>query len=276
MDRASIAIQDFREQDLEDLNEYLVKLLPFSVNMIASARDHMERCRILMARERNSIVGVLVEFHSNYNRHIWLDPIIWITGNSRVASLLIKERGFLPAIVISQSNFSRGMPSEKHNIHVFEEYIMVAKLDHIPEDIKLIKGEIRRLGYKDIMDSLHISGFKPEDIDHDILSMEDRFLKERICLGMFADGRLVSRGTIMSTTEEYASVGAFLTANDARRMGYGSDIVLQTMRMASAYSRNACLFARTTNYNAISLYRKLGFEIKEKVYFTDMGTGSMP
>ena len=238
MDRASIAIQGFREQDLEDLNEYLVKLLPFSVNMIASARDNMERCRILMARERNSIVGVLVEFHSNYNRHIWLDPIIWITGNSRVASLLIKERGFLPAIVISQSNFSRGMPSEKHNIHVFEEYIMVAKLDHIPEDIKLIKGEIRRLGYKDIMDSLHISGFKPEDIDHDILSMEDRFLKERICLGMFADGTIVKVKSPVEVRVEFnnpAMADNCMIVNGTKRID-GYTVSATTENMLQAYN----------------------------------------
>ena len=105
---------------------------------------------------------------------------------------------------------------------------------------------------------------------------EENFLKERFCLGLYANGNLASRGAIMSITEDYASVGAFFTLKSLRNRGYGSIIVSEVIKQASVKSQNACLFVRSTNANAISLYSKLGFEIVGKAYFTDLGTGLTP
>lgn len=275
MDHRPYEIGEFSENDLEDLNEHLERLLPFTVNMLATVRDHLQRCRILVARKQKSIAGALVEFSSTYNRHIWNDPIIWITGPAEVEFSLFRERGRKPAIIITQADFARQLSSRMPEIRVFEEYIMVAGLDHLPK-LEQATGEMKRLTTDESMDSLLISGYKMEDVDEPTMKREENFLEERVCMGFYVHGNMVSRGAIMSITDKYASIGGFLTAENARKKGYGSRIVAQTMRRASVYSENACLFVKATNENAISVYKKLGFKIKEKVFFTDLGTGSIP
>ncbi len=255
---------------------YLVNCLPFSINMIAAIRDHHDRCRVFVAGDVENIAGVLVEFHSMYNSHIWFDPIIWITGSPDVSSKLLHERGYDKSIVISQTDFSSLMPVENHEIRVFEEFIMTVDAGRLPESVNNPDVEIRQLDTADVDESLLFSGYSGEIMDLKERKQEENFLKERICLGLYSNGQLVSRGAIMSVTEDCASVGAFFTLEGARKKGYGSAIVTEVSKKASATSKYACLFVRSTNNEAISLYKKLGFEIAASAYFFDLGTGLSP
>ena len=276
LERNTFTIERSNAYGSDELTVYLKKLLPFSVNMIAAVRDYPDRCTVLIARRRKSIAGVMVEFHSRYNRHIWFDPIIWIAGNADAALALFHEKGSGPSIIISQTDFTNRGSTRKIELKVYEEYIMVANLDNVNLELRTGEGELKRLTVYNKIDSLAISGVEGKEMDQDSIEREENFLKERVCMGLFVDGKLVSRGAVMSITDDYASVGAFLTDRGSRNMGYGSRIVAQTLRRASVYSRNACLFVRASNENAIQLYRKVGFEINEKAYFIDVGTGSMP
>lgn len=269
-------IEELKEGGNEQLDSYLSGLQPFSVNMIAAIRDYPDRCRVLVAHAGNSIAGSLVEFHSRYNRHIWYDPIIWISGQPEIAASLLLKRGSGNSIIISQSPLAFRPHTGIPEVNVFEEYLLVASLGALAWDEAPGNVIMRRMGADDVGDSLSISGINGAHSGGNSLEKERNFLQERICLGLYVEGNLVSRGAIMSTTREYASVGAFLTSENERKKGYGTRIVSGTMKEAANYSRNACLFVRSTNLKALSLYSKLGFSMREKVYFTDLGTGSIP
>ena len=264
------------DSDLGRILEYLANLLPFSVNMMAAIRDYPHRCRVFLAVDREYVAGVLVEFQSKYNSQIWFDPIIWITGNSDDSARLLQERGYEKAIVISQTDFSSQMQGKSRETRVHEEYTMTVDNRQLHERLEFQDTHVRRLESKDAEESLLLWGIQKENIDPFKKKHEENFIRERTCLGLFANGQLVSRGAVMSVTEEYASVGAFFTIAGARRKGYGSAIVGEVLRKASATSRFSCLFVRSSNNDAISLYRKLGFKITDKAYFIDMGTGLMP
>ena len=276
LDSVPFAVSEALAEDFDEIMGYLKSKLPFSVNMAASIRDYPERCRVMVAHQGNLIAGVLVEFHSTYNSHIWLDPIIWITGNSEVASILMRERGYGRSIIISQVDFSWLIPPEMPEIRVFEEFIMSVRSKKFSEKEIDPHLKVRRMEISEAEDSLKFSGYDVELIDHIAKEKEENFLRERLCFGLYSDGQLASRGAIMSITEDYASVGAFFTLKVLRNKGYGIAIVSEVINQASAKSQNACLFVRSTNANAISLYSKLGFEIVGKAYFTDLGTGLMP
>ena len=158
MDSVPYAVREALNQDFDEIMSYLKSELPFSVNMIASIRDHCERCRVLVARQSKLIAGVLVEFHSTYNSHIWLDPIIWITGNSEVSSILLRERGFGRSIIISQAEFASLIPTEMPEVRVFEEFIMSVSLEKFSEKEITPDVNVRRLEIFEADESLKISG----------------------------------------------------------------------------------------------------------------------
>ncbi len=276
MEETRFEIHELNEGRLEETVKDLRKRLPFSVNMLSCLLDYKERCRVIEASEGKYTAGVLVEFNSTYNRHIWLDPIIWITGRPEVASSLIQKRGYEPSIIVSESNFSTDLPEPKPETKVYEEYILCANLDNIGVSSNRVNGVTRKLIAEDARDSLHLSGYRGDEINPETIRREENFLNERICLGHYAEGHLVSRGAIMSVTEDYATVGAFLTLEGMRNLGYGSTVVSEALKEASLHSRNACLFVRSSNKTAISIYKRLGLEICGKAYFTDLGTGSVP
>ena len=269
-------VREALDSEISHIVAHLENSLPFSINMIATIRDYYDRCRVFVAGDLKNIAGVLVEFHSMYNNHIWFDPIIWITGSPHVSSKLLHERGYDKSIVISQTDFSSQLPVEYSRMRVFEEFIMTVDTDMLPVSANNPDVEIRRLESADVEESLLFSGYGGEIMDLKERKREENFLKERICLGLYSNGQLVSRGAIMSVTEDYASVGAFFTLAGSRKKGYGSAIVTEVSKKASATSKYACLFVRSTNNEAISLYRKLGFKIADRAYFLDLGTGLSP
>ena len=270
------SVRDALDSEISHIRAHLVNCLPFSINMIAAIRDHYDRCRVLVAGDVEDIAGVLVEFHSMYNGHIWYDPIIWITGSPDISSKLLHERGYGRSIVISQTDFSSQFPLKTRGMRVFEEFIMTVNTDMLPVSASNPNVEIRQLNTADVEGSLLFSGYDGENMDLKERKQEENFLKERICLGLYSNGQLVSRGAIMSVTEDYASVGAFFTLAGARKKGFGSSIVAEVSRKAATTSKYACLFVRSTNNEAISLYKKLGFKITGKAYFLDLGTGLSP
>lgn len=270
------SLEELIGSDLEELKEYLHMILPFSVNMMAAIRDYPMRCRIIVARRNKEITGSLVEFHSGYNGHIWFDPIRWVSGDAEVASILVRKSGIYPSINISESDFSSLIESKAISASVFEEFIMVN--GHACSNISINEnsGRIRQLTVDDAEDSLVFSGYGRSELMPLMVERERRFLRERTCLGLFLDGKLVSRGAIMSETAEFSSLGAFRTDESFRKQGFGSRIILATLRTAKSSSESSCLFVRTTNTPAINVYSKLGFGIRKKVFFTDMGTGLTP
>lgn len=270
------SVEVWNASDVRELMEYFHKLLPFSVNMMAAVSDYPERCTVLVARGNNEIEGSLVEFNSEYNGHIWFNPIRWVSGNAEVASLLVKKVGIRPSVTISESDFSFLFDHSDIPVSVFEEFIMTTGYGGSNPQFFEDDWQIRRMTVDDAMDSLVFSGYKTSELNSVTLERERRFLSERTCLGLFIDGKLASRGSIMSTTPEFSSLGAFRTDESLRKQGFGSRIILSTLKKAQSVSRSACLFVSSTNTAAINIYSKLGFEVKKGVFFTDIGTGLIP
>ncbi len=137
---------------------------------------------------------------------------------------------------------------------------------------------VRKLTTNDALQSLklNVDIKNSNKILTQLISNEENFIRERICFGKFIDEKLVSRGAIMSIAGNYASVGAFYTIETERKKGYASDIIKATIMEASRHSKNACLFVRNNNSNAINLYKKLGFICTGHAWFHDIGTGLSP
>jgi ribosomal protein S18 acetylase RimI-like enzyme len=243
--------------------------------MLHLIRNFKDRTEISVFYRNLEISSVLVKFHSEYNDHIWHDPIMWVAGNKRDSRSILDETDLENCILISQNKFEWGNYGKFKGIGNFHELIM--GIENHNSDKSNNPAKVRQLNKDMAVESLHLSGIIDNENNFDFLvQREMKFISERICFGVVDADKLLSRGAIMSTTEKYSSVGAFFTSRDNRGKGFATLIIGKILEKASEYSKNSCLFVNSRNSAAISLYRKIGFEIIGEAYFTDFGTGLKP
>ncbi len=213
-------------------------------------------------------------FRSGYNRHIWNDPIVWVVGNeedSKQLVLIIELRG---SVLMSSFDISGFVTSKYPGARCFSENIMSreGKIEG-----PAFKPQSRNLSKEYAAESLSLAnGVTGGNTDAELINREKRFLEEKKCFGIVQEGRIVSRGAIMSSVKEYSSVGAFFTDENYRGRGFASDMIGTVLAEASKVSDNTCLFVNGKNERAISVYSKLGFHTTGKACFCEIGTEVVP
>ena len=267
-------ITDLKDAQIQNADEFLIKNLPFTVNMMDTIRRFPDRSDSYFLVEGNIIVAALTIFRSRYNTHIWNDPIIWVVGNAEESMQLVSLINLNKSILVSTNDLSGFIKNKYLKARSFSENIMVR--EKRPED-STFKYKSQLLSTKFAEESLALSLHTTKGEENaKLMEREQRFLLERKCYGIIRDGKVVSRGAVMSSVKEYSSVGAFFTEERYRGQGYASDVIRAVLSEASNVSENTCLFVNEKNERAHSVYNKLGFSILEKVYFCEIGTGVTP
>ncbi len=213
-------------------------------------------------------------FRSGYNRHIWNDPIVWVVGNEEDSKQLVSIIELRGSVLMSSFDISGFVTSKYPGARCFSENIMSREGKIEGPAFKL---QSRNLSKEYAAESLSLAtGVTGRNTDNELINREKRFLEERKCFGIVREGRIVSRGAIMSSVKEYSSVGAFFTDENYRGRGFASDVIGTVLAEASKVSDNTCLFVNGKNERAISVYSKLGFHTTGKAYFCEIGTGVVP
>ncbi len=252
-------------EKIRELESYL----PFSANAIHSLKNFSHRAKLL-SDEDHGLITVI--FKSNYNKHIWYSPIIWIFGNlghiDEIFQILFKEYfGGFTALAFGE-NFT---PFPYAGLKFYEEDLMLLhKLKITPKRIPSRLDE----GYA--LESLKLSSDFNGEIGQLEIEREKNFLKERETYGFVDNGMLISRGSIMSQASGYSGVGGFITNPNFRNMGYGTDMVSYISQKVLERGNLPFLTVRSDNRTALSLYSKIGFSKIGKVIFIDYKTGSVP
>ena len=243
--------------------------------MLYLLRYFQDRTEISKIYKNSEISSALIKFHSEYNDHIWHYPIVWIAGNMGDLNNLFTEIDLEGCILISPFKIDPKENQEFQHKSSFAEFIMGIKnrytgdrniltnVDHLTEDMA--------------QKSLQLSGYMGTERNYGLMvQREKKFIRERDCYGVMNANDLVSRGAIMSKTDQYSSIGAFFTREDQRGKGFATMIINKMLDEAAKYSSNSCLFVNSENSSAISLYSRIGFKIIGEAYFTDFGTGLKP
>lgn len=269
-----LEIVNLKDLGIQNVDVFLRKNLPFTVNMMDSIHRFPDRCDSYFLIDSSNIIAAIAVFRSGYNRHIWNDPIVWVTGTIEDSMQLVSLIDLKRSILVSTIDLSDFIKNKYPNARSFSENIMVREKK--PED-STFEFNSQVLPTKCAEDSLALSLHTTRGkCIADLIEREQRFLMERKCYGILRDGKVVSRGAVMSSVKEYSSVGAFFTDEKYRGQGYASDVIRTVLSAVSNVSDNTCLFVNEKNERALSLYNKLGFSVLEKAYFCDIGTGVTP
>ena len=259
--------------------DVLDQFLPYSINAIDAFNNY--RCKVeLYSSVKNDKKSVGVRFMTGYNIHIWFSPTIWIFGNTETNNEILKYLNISdPEAKYVVQVSTRDKIRCKSDLHykVFMEFLMeLNELDF--HNYSLEKSPIiRRLEKKDAIQSLLISDYGLDNkIDKSSIEMEEKFIMERQTYGIFNEGRLVCRGSIMSCNPKYCSVGGFVTHNDFRNRGMGKSLVSYICALVISRHKIPVLFMRDGNIPASKLYGSIGFKRTGNLCFLDHNTGAEP
>jgi len=264
-----ILIKEVIGNEVSEKIHLLNSYLPFSANAIDSLEKYVNRTKFLMDKEQKLIIVI---FESNYNKHIWNSPIVWVFGCleciNNIFESLLREYPERFIILACGNNFK---PPKYENIRLYVEDLMILK------ELKISpKRNPLKLDERYALDSLTLSTDNKKEIDQSELERERNFLKERETYGFFMEGKLISRGSIMSNASGYSGIGGFITHPDFRNKGYGTDLVSYISSIVIKRENIPFLTVRSDNKIAISLYSKIGFVKIGNVIFMDYKTGSIP
>lgn len=269
-----LKIADLKYAQIQNANEFLIKNLPFTVNMMDTIRRFPDRSDSYFLVEGSNVVAAMTVFRSRYNTHIWNDPMIWVVGNAEESMQLVSLINLNKSVIVSTNDLSGFIKNKYLKARTFSEHIMVR--EKRPEDSTWeYKSQLLSRKYAEESLTLSLHTTKNEG-NANLVEREQIFLMERKCYGIISEGKVISRGAVMSSVKEYSSVGAFFTNERYRGQGYASDVIRAVLSEASNVSDNTCLFVNEKNERAHSLYNKLGFSKLENVYFCEIGTGVTP
>ena len=263
----------------DSITGILDQFLPYSINAIDAFSNY--RCKVqLYSSIKNDKKSAGVLFMSGYNPHIWFSPTVWIFGNPETNNEILE---YMDAIdqegkyVVQACSEDKQPCKFSSHYKGFLEYMMeLNELDF--HNYAMEKSPaVRRLDKKDATQSLIISGYgQVKKIDKISIEMEEKFILERETYGIFEEGQLVCRGSIMSCNDKYCSVGGFVTHNDFRNHGLGKSLVSYICAVVISRHKIPVLFMRNDNILASKLYEGIGFKKKGNVYFLDHNTGARP
>lgn len=257
----------------------LRRFCPYSINAIDALNNHRDRVELYSSlKNHKKSIGVL--FMSGYNIHIWFTPTIWIFGNTETNDEILEYLDSTDPdgkYVVQVTNMDKNALKSGLNYNIFKEYMMELNELNFHNYVNSMSLPIKRLDENDAVQSMLISNFDLKNqIEKNSIEMEKRFIGERETYGVFKDGKLICRGSIMSCTDNYCSVGGFITHNDFRNHGIGKFLVSYICALVISRHKIPVLFMRDDNITASNLYRDIGFKIKGDTYFLDHNTGAKP
>ncbi len=101
-------------------------------------------------------------------------------------------------------------------------------------------------------------------------------LKRSFVFGAFSERKLVSVASLVAWLPAVAVIMGVETKMEFRGRGFGSSVVSAAVREGLRRSESCSLFVRSSNSDAIRLYRRLGFRKVGKELWIDRGTGIVP
>ncbi len=263
--------------DQEDMDN-LLEQLPFTTNAISSILEYPERTEVFTQKLLGK-KAYIVEFKSKYNPHIWYSPILWLIPTSNdldevkimLKNAIQRNASFIALAPVSSNNNSISIS----NLRIYREKL----LQKLTNTRNIINShlDIRRLDESEAEQSIALSStVEPNSVMHDPLISERLFLRERETYGIYSDGILISRGSIMATVHNYSSVGGFVTHPNYRKVGYASALVGHICNLVQDRRKIPFLTVREDNFAALSLYTKLGFGDSGELLFIDYNSGVVP
>ena len=90
--------------------------------------------------------------------------------------------------------------------------------------------------------------------------------------GIFQNGNLVAAAGERMKMDDFVEVSAIVTHPEHTGKGYAKQLTAHVVNKISDQHKTPYLHVAETNTGAISLYRKLGFEIRRKISFWNMIT----
>ena len=101
-----LKLADLKYDLKQNADEFLIKNLPFTVNMLDTVRRFPDRSDSYFLVDGSNIVAALTVFRSGYNPHIWNDPIIWVAGGAEESMKLVSLINLNKSVLVSSNDLS--------------------------------------------------------------------------------------------------------------------------------------------------------------------------
>lgn len=227
-----------------------------------------ENCTLHVARNEGRVVAYLHLYQQKY-------AIYRLAGDADGASMLLKNIGSGPAILMCQAHLMEAMKSAFPSAPSYMEYLMTVGREE--ENTSGSDSAVRlEPAYAEQLFNLYASGEFSSRTAFNSIDSYRALLESEPTFGILDDFKLVSAATAFSGSSSFGMVGGVFTSREHRGKGYGTSVASAATRHVLSVSDNSLLYVRTDNGNAISAYEKIGYRHRERWAFFDIGTGIVP
>jgi ribosomal protein S18 acetylase RimI-like enzyme len=228
---------------------------------LSNATQLRARCDVLVAEDHGQVRGVASTYHD-----LPIPNLTFAVRSSHVAGALIAKLADRTARLRAEPAWAL-LPAERHaqlrdHAHILDseiEFQMVVE----PNTLRAHDADqARRLTADDLPQMDALASAAGLSVWHNsALTLGPAF-------GCFADNRLVAMAATHFATPEVIEIGHVATHPDYRRRGFASACTAALTQAAFKLAPRVFLMVLEHNKPALAAYKRLGFQVMERMYLT--------
>ena len=218
-----------------------------------------------------------------------LDNMIWnaiTTGNNDIAIINGDVGCYLPEIApfAGMKNFNNANLKKLYEFIPANRNVAISslnKMDYDESRWKLLQPmDVTQMVYQQTVNTFTTKNsllivplseeHVPQMLELTALTKPGPFLQQTIrfnnYFGIFIEGRLAAMAGQRMHPVPYMEVSAVCTHPDFRGMGYAKTLMLHVMNIILDNSFTPFLHVLSNNYNAIELYKTIGFQTRKEIF----------
>ena len=218
-----------------------------------------------------------------------LDNMIWnaiTTGNNDIAIINGDVGCYLPEIApfAGMKNFNNANLKKLYEFIPANRSVAISslnKMDYDESRWKLLQPmDVTQMVYQQTVNTFTTKNsllivplseeHVPQMLELTALTKPGPFLQQTIrfnnYFGIFIEGRLAAMAGQRMHPVPYMEVSAVCTHPDFRGMGYAKTLMLHVMNIILDNSFTPFLHVLSNNYNAIELYKTIGFQTRKEIF----------
>ena len=248
----------------EEVTAYLQRNLVRNALDIWNLKHDLARCELYVCRAQGQVKGHLGIYHGEDAMYVTLG------GTWRATEALLHK---IPekAVLTAPPRLGEIVTGRLKHDATFANDIMSVKRG---KERLQVQGSVRRLTQDHAVEYSSFGSSFNAPIGQ-MKWIRDR-LRKSFVFGAFSEGKLVSVASLVAWLPTVAVIMGVETKREFRRRGFGGSVVSAAVREGLRRSESCSLFVRSSNDEAIRLYRRLGFRKVGEELWVDRGTGIVP
>lgn len=196
---------------------------------------------------------IFVSFLKNYNKKI--KCINGLSKSTKIILDFLEKENINPFQINNYDLLILSKKIENKTEKLMnDDFIKRCTLDDYDDLLELQKNYL--------IDEVAPKGRKVSDLETSVILKQ--ILKNQICVGFVSDDQFVAKANTNAIGWNFVQIGGVYTNSLFRRNHYAINLVMFLCNLLISKNKKVCLFVNEKNIPAENLYKKLGFEQKEK------------